>query len=80
MLKIFDRDDLVMLWNLVKEKFSSTERIDDKERTLWVELKRFFKPNTNDELWKLQRERNGYFHAGRERIYIVNRSSDFDVG
>ncbi|GKD56442.1 hypothetical protein Tco_1289829 [Tanacetum coccineum] len=41
-------DDLVMLWNLVKERFSSTEPTDDKERTLWVELKRLFKPNTND--------------------------------
>ncbi|GKA72812.1 hypothetical protein Tco_0779028, partial [Tanacetum coccineum] len=40
MLKIFDRDDLVMLWNLVKERFSSTEPINDKERALWVELKR----------------------------------------
>ncbi|GJY50776.1 integrase, catalytic region, zinc finger, CCHC-type containing protein [Tanacetum coccineum] len=40
MLKIFDRDDLVMLWNLVKERFSSTEPTDDKERALWVELKR----------------------------------------
>nr|GEY13124.1 hypothetical protein [Tanacetum cinerariifolium] len=26
------------------------------------------------------RERNGYFHAGRERISIVKRDSDFDVG
>ncbi|GJR09638.1 hypothetical protein Tco_0792290 [Tanacetum coccineum] len=32
-------DDLVMLWNLVKERFSSTEPTDDKERALWVELK-----------------------------------------
>ncbi|GJW66731.1 hypothetical protein Tco_0121155 [Tanacetum coccineum] len=95
------RDDLVMLWNLVKERFSSTEPTDDKERTLWVELKRLFEPNTNDTLWKLQRymhdplkwrlydtcgvhhvstERNRYFHVGRERISIVKRSSDFDVG
>ncbi|GJY01963.1 hypothetical protein Tco_0360115 [Tanacetum coccineum] len=28
------RDDLVMLWNLVKERFSSTEPTDDKEKTL----------------------------------------------
>ncbi|GJY52197.1 hypothetical protein Tco_0443044 [Tanacetum coccineum] len=55
MLKIFDRDDLVMLWNLVKERFSSTEPTDDKERTLWVELKRLFEPNIDDTLWKLQR-------------------------
>ncbi|GKB00739.1 hypothetical protein Tco_0828732 [Tanacetum coccineum] len=54
-LKIFDRDDLVMLWNLVKERFSSTKPTDDKERTLWVELKRLFEPNTDDTLWKLQR-------------------------
>ncbi|GJZ08743.1 hypothetical protein Tco_0543026 [Tanacetum coccineum] len=53
MLKIFDRDDLVMLWNLVKERFSSTEPTDDKERALWVELKRLFEPNTDDTLWKL---------------------------
>ncbi|GKC92046.1 hypothetical protein Tco_1157488, partial [Tanacetum coccineum] len=65
MLKIFNRDDLVMLWNLVKETFSSTEPTDDKERALWV---------------KLKRERNDYFHAGRERISIVKRSSDLDVG
>ncbi|GJX39730.1 hypothetical protein Tco_0253033 [Tanacetum coccineum] len=40
MLKIFDRVDLVIVWNLIKERFSSTEPIDDKERTFWVELKR----------------------------------------
>ncbi|GJU66602.1 hypothetical protein Tco_1252861 [Tanacetum coccineum] len=33
--------------NLVKERFSSTEPTDDKERTLWVELKRLFEPNTD---------------------------------
>ncbi|GJW26615.1 hypothetical protein Tco_0040426 [Tanacetum coccineum] len=38
MLKAFDRDDLVMLWSLVKEKFNSTEPTDDKEREIWVEL------------------------------------------
>ncbi|GKA51194.1 hypothetical protein Tco_0744390 [Tanacetum coccineum] len=35
--------------------FSSTEPTDDKERTLWVKLKRLFEPNTDDTLWKLQR-------------------------
>ncbi|GJY43246.1 hypothetical protein Tco_0431459 [Tanacetum coccineum] len=55
MLKVFNMDDLVMLWSLVKERFSSTEPTDDKERTLWVELKRLFEPDTDDTLWKLQR-------------------------
>ncbi|GJY28502.1 hypothetical protein Tco_0404269 [Tanacetum coccineum] len=43
------------LQNLVKERFSSTEPTDAKEKTLWVELKRLFEPNTDDTLWKLQR-------------------------
>ncbi|GKA27417.1 hypothetical protein Tco_0713585 [Tanacetum coccineum] len=55
MLKKFDKDDLDKLWSLVKERFSSTDPTDDKERTLWVELKRLFEPNTDDILWKLQR-------------------------
>ncbi|GKB76833.1 hypothetical protein Tco_0943728, partial [Tanacetum coccineum] len=39
--------DLVKLWELVKERFSSTEPTDDKERELWVESKRLFEPDTN---------------------------------
>ncbi|GKB89129.1 hypothetical protein Tco_0961401, partial [Tanacetum coccineum] len=48
------QDDLVKLWDLVREIFSSTEPTDDKERALWVELKRLFEPDTND-LLELQR-------------------------
>ncbi|GJV13140.1 hypothetical protein Tco_1354681 [Tanacetum coccineum] len=55
MMKKFDRDDLVKLWDLVKERFSITEPTDDKEKELWVELKRLFKPDSDDTLWKLQR-------------------------
>ncbi|GKA49476.1 hypothetical protein Tco_0742549 [Tanacetum coccineum] len=58
MLKVFDRDDLVKLWSLVKERFSSTKPTDEKERILWVELKR---------------ERNGYFHAvSRTTLEMAN--------
>ncbi|GJW50435.1 hypothetical protein Tco_0091786 [Tanacetum coccineum] len=55
MLKKFDRDDPDNLWSLVKERFSSTDPTDDKERTLWVKLKRLFESDTDDILWKLQR-------------------------
>ncbi|GJX93736.1 hypothetical protein Tco_0348322 [Tanacetum coccineum] len=55
MLKKFDRDDLVKLWDLVKEMFSTTEPTDDKEKELWVKLKRLFEPDSDDTLWKLQR-------------------------
>ncbi|GJS90927.1 hypothetical protein Tco_0773563 [Tanacetum coccineum] len=65
MLKAFDRDDLVMLWSLVKEKFNSTEQTYDKEREIWVELKRLFKPDIDDELWKLQK----HIHDLTWRLY-----------
>ncbi|GKA77436.1 hypothetical protein Tco_0783897 [Tanacetum coccineum] len=46
----FDRDDLDKLWSLVKERFSSINPTDDKERTLWIELKRLFEPDIDDIL------------------------------
>nr|GEV38941.1 hypothetical protein [Tanacetum cinerariifolium] len=55
MLKGFDKEDLVALWSLVKEKFSSAVPSVDKEKALWVELKRLFEPDADDVLWKLQR-------------------------
>nr|GEY00866.1 hypothetical protein [Tanacetum cinerariifolium] len=55
MLKGFDREDLVALWRLVKEKFSTPVPNVDKEKALWVELERLFEPDANDVLWKLQR-------------------------
>ncbi|GJS69387.1 putative reverse transcriptase domain-containing protein, partial [Tanacetum coccineum] len=54
MLKNFNRGDLVKLWDLVKERFSLTEPTDDKEKALWVKLKRLFEPDTDDFL-ELQR-------------------------
>ncbi|GKC92256.1 hypothetical protein Tco_1157698, partial [Tanacetum coccineum] len=36
MLENFDKEDLEKLWSLVKEKFSTTEPTDDKEKALWV--------------------------------------------
>ncbi|GJX89052.1 putative reverse transcriptase domain-containing protein [Tanacetum coccineum] len=55
MLKGFDIEDLVTLWSLVKERFRSAEPTEDIERALWVELKRLFKPDKDDVLWKLQK-------------------------
>ncbi|GKB53862.1 hypothetical protein Tco_0904615 [Tanacetum coccineum] len=55
MLKSFDRDDLVKLWSLVQERFNSIDPTEDKEIELWVELKRLFEPDVDDELWKSQK-------------------------
>ncbi|GJS01451.1 hypothetical protein Tco_0317959 [Tanacetum coccineum] len=59
------KDDLVMLWSVLKEKFISTEPTYDKEREIWVELKRLFEPDTDDELWKAQK----YMHGLTWRLY-----------
>nr|GEY16612.1 hypothetical protein [Tanacetum cinerariifolium] len=59
MLKGFNKEDLVALWSLVKEKFSSAVPNVDKEKALWVKRKRLFKPDADDIPWKLQR----YMHA-----------------
>nr|GEV64716.1 hypothetical protein [Tanacetum cinerariifolium] len=49
------KEDLDALWGLVKEKFSSAVPTVDKEKALWVELKRLFEPDADDVIWKLQR-------------------------
>nr|GFC69968.1 hypothetical protein [Tanacetum cinerariifolium] len=46
----FDREDLNPLWILVKETFSIRQATSDKEKELWVELKRLFEPDVKDQL------------------------------
>ncbi|GJR10617.1 reverse transcriptase domain-containing protein [Tanacetum coccineum] len=70
-LQKFDRDDLDKLWILVKERFSSTDPTDDKERTLWVKLKWLFEPDIDDILWKLQRGHDIFMLV--EKDYLLTR-------
>nr|GEU95038.1 putative ribonuclease H-like domain-containing protein [Tanacetum cinerariifolium] len=39
------------LWTLVKETFSNRHATKDKEKESWVELKRLFEPDFEDQLW-----------------------------
>nr|GEW45383.1 hypothetical protein [Tanacetum cinerariifolium] len=48
MLKHLDRDDLNQLCRLVKESLSITS---EKEMEIWVELKRLYEPDVEDQLW-----------------------------
>nr|GEV12749.1 hypothetical protein [Tanacetum cinerariifolium] len=48
------KEDLVKLWSLVKERSSSSNPTEDKEIALWVKLKRLFKPDEDDEVWKFE--------------------------
>ncbi|GJR33172.1 hypothetical protein Tco_1109404 [Tanacetum coccineum] len=52
--------------SLVKKTFSTTDPTEDKEKELWVELKRLYEPNPRDQLWALQK----YMHDPLEwRLY-----------
>nr|GFA12873.1 hypothetical protein [Tanacetum cinerariifolium] len=47
----FDREDPHHHWILVKETFSIKQSTRDKKKELWVELKRLFEPDSEDQLW-----------------------------
>nr|GEY93779.1 hypothetical protein [Tanacetum cinerariifolium] len=44
-------EDLHQLWTLVKETLSIKHATKDKEKELWVELKRLYEPDFEDQLW-----------------------------
>nr|GEW10340.1 hypothetical protein [Tanacetum cinerariifolium] len=49
--KHLDREDLNHLWALVKESLNIRPASSDKEMELWVELKRLYEPDVEDQLW-----------------------------
>nr|GEW22126.1 hypothetical protein [Tanacetum cinerariifolium] len=49
--KHLDREDLNQLWELVKETLNIRPATSDKEMEIWVELKRLYKPDVEDQLW-----------------------------
>nr|GFB37087.1 hypothetical protein [Tanacetum cinerariifolium] len=49
--KNLDREDLNKLWRLVKESLIIRPDVSDKEMELWVELKRLYEPDDEDQLW-----------------------------
>nr|GEV30030.1 hypothetical protein [Tanacetum cinerariifolium] len=50
MLKHLDMEDLNQLWALVKESLSIRPPTSDKKMELWVELKRLYEPDDEDQL------------------------------
>ncbi|GKE22097.1 hypothetical protein Tco_1433609 [Tanacetum coccineum] len=47
------KEDLDKLWSLVKERFNSPGLTDDKEKELYIELKRLFEPDDTLEAAKI---------------------------
>nr|GEX34726.1 hypothetical protein [Tanacetum cinerariifolium] len=51
LLKHLDREDLNQLWALVKETLNIRPAANDKDKEVWVELKRLYEPDVEDLLW-----------------------------
>nr|GFB34768.1 hypothetical protein [Tanacetum cinerariifolium] len=66
LLNQLDREDLNQLWALVKEYLSIRPATCEKEMELWVELKRMYEPDLEDQLWTLTE-----FHACTSRVEVI---------
>nr|GEX80838.1 hypothetical protein [Tanacetum cinerariifolium] len=70
LLKQLDMEDLNHLWVLVKEYLSIRPATNDKEMELWVELKRMYEPDPEDQLWTLTQN---FIHAPVEwKLYDLS--------
>nr|GEX12221.1 hypothetical protein [Tanacetum cinerariifolium] len=70
LLKQLDREDLNQLWDLMKEYLSIRPATCEKEIELWVELKRMYEPDPEDQLWTLKQN---FMHAPVEwKLYDLS--------
>ncbi|GKB08074.1 hypothetical protein Tco_0836358 [Tanacetum coccineum] len=54
MLKNFDREDLEVLWRIVKARFKKMKPVDYMDTFLLLTLKTMFEHHVEDEVWKRQ--------------------------
>ncbi|GJT80925.1 hypothetical protein Tco_1055267, partial [Tanacetum coccineum] len=54
MLKNFDREDLEVLWSIVKARFKKTEPMNYMDNFLLLNLKTMFEHHVEDNVWKNQ--------------------------
>ncbi|GJY91409.1 hypothetical protein Tco_0506605 [Tanacetum coccineum] len=54
MLKNFDREDLEVLWSIVKARFKKTEPVNYMDTFLHLNLKTMFEHHVEDNVWKNQ--------------------------
>ncbi|GKD34124.1 hypothetical protein Tco_1249633 [Tanacetum coccineum] len=54
MLKNFDREDLEVLWSIVKSRFKKTEPVNYMDNLLLHNLKTMFEHHVEDNVWKNQ--------------------------
>ncbi|GJW80810.1 hypothetical protein Tco_0144785 [Tanacetum coccineum] len=53
MLQGIDKEDLEVLWRIVKAKHNDTRPEDEFERVLWGDLKVMFEPDTTSDVWRM---------------------------
>nr|GEY77278.1 hypothetical protein [Tanacetum cinerariifolium] len=71
LLKQLDREDLNQLWALVEEYLRIRPATSEKEMELWVELKRLYEPDPEDQLWT---QTQNFMHAPVEwKLYDLCR-------
>nr|GFB81150.1 hypothetical protein [Tanacetum cinerariifolium] len=64
------KEIMQLLWALVKEYLSLRPASSDKEMELWVELKRMYEPDPEDQLWTMTQN---YMHAPVEwKLYDLS--------
>nr|GEW42459.1 hypothetical protein [Tanacetum cinerariifolium] len=54
MLKNFDREDLKVLWSIVKDRFEKVQPVDDMDCYLLHTLKTMFEHHVEDTVWRNQ--------------------------
>ncbi|GKA61126.1 hypothetical protein Tco_0760533 [Tanacetum coccineum] len=54
MLKNFDREDLEVLWSIVKVRFKKTDPVNYMDNFLLLNLKTMFEHHVEDNIWKNQ--------------------------
>nr|GEW58580.1 hypothetical protein [Tanacetum cinerariifolium] len=85
------REDLTQLWTLVRETLSNRQATSDKEKELWVDLKRLYKPDVKDQLWthtqalihdpvecRLYDTRGVHHVLSRDQEIFINRQATSD--
>ncbi|GJY13116.1 hypothetical protein Tco_0382425 [Tanacetum coccineum] len=77
MLQNIDKEDLEILWKLVKAKHGNTKPEEAYERVLWGDLKVMFEPDEESEIWRnLQEKKYPLTHA--TIIEILNKKLQTD--
>nr|GEY12087.1 hypothetical protein [Tanacetum cinerariifolium] len=84
MFKNFNREDLEVLWSIVKARFKNTKPIDDMDNMLFQTLKTMFKHHVEDNIWKYQQGTAKVLHwklFDSCRVYCVTTQNmvDYEV-